>query len=414
MVPVETAYYDLLDVPPDCVADDLTSAYRKKALKLHPDKGGSPEEFKAMKAAYDVLKDPKKRQMYDSHGAAIVRAMDGEALEPEVMLEVVVSFAKSASRMVLFVLPIIAAILLFPAVALSLKWDNRIGLNWTLVFVPLWIIQIIVLILVLKLRAFMSTRIGAEAAEDESDRASAAERKRKVMQVVTASACMVVLLLIQEAAVAAKLQGDTQASWVLVLIPYMAIEVSLIYMQAPMLVESMAGPFVIVAMMLTSAFWWRLLRLCTVALLAAKADDRIGCTWTLCLTPMIVGACCKLLWSCRAKDASRATGEAEEQEEDMSSGSGSVVACLSIAIWLSILLLAAGKLDGREYSAFLVFLPFFLLVAQLLCCCTCLACFGPVVLGAFLREEQQKAESGEAQSLRKDDAAAGQNYSTLP
>ena len=72
------------EVKPDATQDELASAYKKCALKLHPDKGGDPEEFKAMKAAFDVLKDPQKRQLYDAHGPAIVRAMDGEALDPEV------------------------------------------------------------------------------------------------------------------------------------------------------------------------------------------------------------------------------------------------------------------------------------------------------------------------------------------
>lgn len=66
----ETKYYDLLDVAPDCSEADLKKAYRKKALRLHPDKGGDPELFKEVSHAYEVLSDPQKRSIYDARGEA--------------------------------------------------------------------------------------------------------------------------------------------------------------------------------------------------------------------------------------------------------------------------------------------------------------------------------------------------------
>ncbi|KAH9946410.1 uncharacterized protein BXZ73DRAFT_95908 [Epithele typhae] len=66
----ETKYYDLLDVTPDASETDLKKAYRKKALRLHPDKGGDPELFKEVTHAYEVLSDSQKRQLYDARGEA--------------------------------------------------------------------------------------------------------------------------------------------------------------------------------------------------------------------------------------------------------------------------------------------------------------------------------------------------------
>ncbi|KAL1743287.1 hypothetical protein HDZ31DRAFT_65183 [Schizophyllum fasciatum] len=66
----ETKYYDLLEVAPDASENDLKKAYRKKALRLHPDKGGDPELFKEVTHAYQVLSDPDKRSMYDARGEA--------------------------------------------------------------------------------------------------------------------------------------------------------------------------------------------------------------------------------------------------------------------------------------------------------------------------------------------------------
>ncbi|RDB24194.1 Mitochondrial protein import protein MAS5 [Hypsizygus marmoreus] len=66
----ETKFYDLLEVPPNASEADLKKAYRKKALRLHPDKGGDPELFKEVTHAYEILSDPEKREMYDMRGEA--------------------------------------------------------------------------------------------------------------------------------------------------------------------------------------------------------------------------------------------------------------------------------------------------------------------------------------------------------
>ncbi|KAG8834249.1 Type I HSP40 co-chaperone [Serendipita sp. 399] len=70
----ETKFYDILEVTPDASEADLKKAYRKKALRLHPDKGGDPELFKEVTHAYDVLSDPEKREIYDRSGEAGLNA----------------------------------------------------------------------------------------------------------------------------------------------------------------------------------------------------------------------------------------------------------------------------------------------------------------------------------------------------
>lgn len=66
----ETKFYDLLEASPDASEADLKKAYRKKALRLHPDKGGDPELFKEVTHAYEVLSDPDRRRIYDQRGEA--------------------------------------------------------------------------------------------------------------------------------------------------------------------------------------------------------------------------------------------------------------------------------------------------------------------------------------------------------
>jgi molecular chaperone DnaJ len=61
-------YYGVLGVNRDADADTIKKAYRKLAMQLHPDRNPDPkaqEQFKSVTAAYEVLSDPNKRQMYD-------------------------------------------------------------------------------------------------------------------------------------------------------------------------------------------------------------------------------------------------------------------------------------------------------------------------------------------------------------
>jgi len=66
------SYYDELEVNKTATLDEIKKAYKKLALKHHPDKNpGHPEaeaKFKKLGEAYEVLSDPDKREFYDLHG----------------------------------------------------------------------------------------------------------------------------------------------------------------------------------------------------------------------------------------------------------------------------------------------------------------------------------------------------------
>ncbi|XP_061300427.1 dnaJ homolog subfamily B member 1-like, partial [Pezoporus flaviventris] len=64
-------YYRTLGLPRGASSEDVRRAYRRQALRFHPDKNkepGAEERFKEVAEAYDVLSDPKKREIFDKYG----------------------------------------------------------------------------------------------------------------------------------------------------------------------------------------------------------------------------------------------------------------------------------------------------------------------------------------------------------
>lgn len=74
-------YYEVLKITKTATSEEIKKAYRKKALKYHPDKNPddkeAEEKFKEAAEAYEVLSDPQKRQRYDQFGHAGVGGAGG-------------------------------------------------------------------------------------------------------------------------------------------------------------------------------------------------------------------------------------------------------------------------------------------------------------------------------------------------
>lgn len=80
-----TDYYSILGVTKTSSQDEIKQAYRRLAMKYHPDRtGGDDTKFKEIQSAYDTLGDPDKRQQYDTGGQPQFRNFNGGFGHPDI------------------------------------------------------------------------------------------------------------------------------------------------------------------------------------------------------------------------------------------------------------------------------------------------------------------------------------------
>ena len=98
-------YYKILGVSRGASDDEIKKAYRKLALKYHPDKNQSPgaeERFKEIGEAYDVLSDAKKKQIYDQYGEDGLKEGDKELVPPNSIVVLDIEMVQIHDRVLAF------------------------------------------------------------------------------------------------------------------------------------------------------------------------------------------------------------------------------------------------------------------------------------------------------------------------
>uniref|UniRef100_A0A7S1XIQ0 J domain-containing protein n=1 Tax=Phaeomonas parva TaxID=124430 RepID=A0A7S1XIQ0_9STRA len=140
--------YALLEVPRNAPTDDIRRAYRRKSLRLHPDKVAQRGEqvtaehraaFQQLQRAWEILRDNEKRKVYDRVGTLGIRIMeDPMGANAELGKRFLNAPASYRMRFVFFVFLFFAFLCLFPFLAAA-EIDDDADLSWLAIAVPVWI-----------------------------------------------------------------------------------------------------------------------------------------------------------------------------------------------------------------------------------------------------------------------------------
>eukprot|EP00928_Gymnodinium_smaydae_P062099 TRINITY_DN46032_c0_g1_i1.p1 TRINITY_DN46032_c0_g1~~TRINITY_DN46032_c0_g1_i1.p1 ORF type:complete len:458 (+),score=100.10 TRINITY_DN46032_c0_g1_i1:228-1601(+) len=430
MPPVHTAYYERLNLEPTATAQEIKSAYRKQALKLHPDKGGDPEAFRQMKAAYDVLSDPSKRQMYDDYGPEVVNMMDGNVSSPDAVIIALSQAGKRVRCTVVFIVLVFAISLLSPTILVSLKWDNKANWSWSVPFYPLWIAQGLGLFFLICCIQVPPLDENEEELEEEV-RQVHQEQRRAVRVMKCCSTVTLMLLMTSEVVLSWRLQGTITWPWMLVLLPWVICELFLLCWRCSSVANAYVasdpaaaaasaaangGHIHIPLSFCISYVSWGILRICTLILGAAKADGHLQMSWYMTTLPLILGGVGHVAAACsrptRRPRPPGGDGAAAEEEEEKNEGCN---VCCNVSCWLFMAVMFAGKLDGQQYSAFLVFMPIFLLVGLITCVISCVVITFNTEMAAagVAAQSRDQAAQQERENLASAGSAGASGYSTF-
>ncbi|KAI9030436.1 hypothetical protein DFJ74DRAFT_656632 [Hyaloraphidium curvatum] len=439
---MHASLYDVLGVPRTATQEEIKKGYRRMALKYHPDKvrdhtPETTEAFQRIKFAFDTLSDEGKRALYDEYGERGVTMMDqagplAEFLNPEVIRLINVFFFTCTFLLCVF--------LLFP-IFLTLQTDGKVSWPWAAVFSPLWLLDLVILLILISLPT------KAAEGEDEGELGDAhddelgldeEERKRKRKQREERARMTKILGLtfhilgiVFQILVVLKLDATISASWWLVFVPYWLIEAInfAANIRAFQMTQKLGVPHLVketdeetqepklvyklqkmtggeTAFAVWDQFRWQALRVALAILICLKAEGSISVGWPVVFIPLYLPGLLEAihLIILRVKGPTLdlplgmelPEGAEKEVKEAMSGMLNARIVFFCIVSFFAYLLigLLAARLNGAGYSMAVVLIPVWILLGILICCCgLCL----PSVVGV-VRKQAEMELSGEGEN----------------
>jgi len=363
-------HYEALGIDPSASPEDIKKAYRRLALQHHPDKGGSPEQFKEISTAYTILSDPKKREIYDKYGEEGLSILEsgwfgeeGNEILPFLMNPHFIGLV------VLAMLLLLSVVVLVP-VFLVVQIDNAVSWNWGAVFIPIWILLVLFL-------AFAVGRIF----------------------LIKTSKFSAILFLFQAifiaiffAFICARLDNTVTWDVPAYLSPLYAFEAVNIIKRAR---KSTYASYVdaasnasgqekisflgmgFVGYLIRQWFWWSH-RVLFLLLLTFRLRDHDYSWWIPCIpfiTGLVLGLALKIADDKQAAKAPSENGDEQSEEDRQNARTWSSFTTVLVLLMGSLMMIFIGllatHLDKETYTLAVVFIPVFIVLGFLVCCCFC-------------------------------------------
>eukprot|EP00756_Hemistasia_phaeocysticola_P055185 Hpha_TRINITY_DN310_c0_g1::TRINITY_DN310_c0_g1_i1::g.112641::m.112641 len=221
--------YNTLGVTRAASTEEIQRAYRRLALRYHPDRAGrepdaSEARFKEIQEAFDVLKDERKRRMYDQFGEEALRWTSGGAdLSP--LLDPCMVCVWSVVMVV-----ILALIIIQLALIVAQTMGDK-GWKWGVLLIPTWILDVFVLAAVVFLLSLARNIWKAERKKFQRQNDDAGpddEGKTPPLAPVLFVAGFLFLFFLQTVGAGAKLDGRMEGtSWGVVMLPLFMLDLML-------------------------------------------------------------------------------------------------------------------------------------------------------------------------------------------
>ncbi|TPX56279.1 hypothetical protein PhCBS80983_g04670 [Powellomyces hirtus] len=398
-------FYQVLEIPRNSDAEAIRKAYRRKALRCHPDKAGQDpatiELFQLVQRSYDVLSDPKKRQVYDKYGERGVVMMDSMGnvlpfIDPDFLLAMNTFFTIGSL--------IAALLIIFPAFV-SVRADDKVSWSWGAVTIPLFIFDACLLLGLW----IISRKGGDEEHDDEQDHnegeTTQQRRQRQTRKRRKASGDAFlkwILFLLFQIFVVIRLDDSVSWNWAIVFIPWFLLEaMSFVSQIGPIAKNFRQGtpsftgemdpesqgppmrPFTrmekVVFVYDTYKTW--VLRVIQVGLLVAKFEGSLDVAWGIVFLPTWLWSVAEILgiFLDRAMVLRAVRAAAPGQSVDL--GPLIIMRVVGLCFVALFMYLGVGLLVRRldsgsgSPSAAVILIPVFIICSMLFCCfCCCLPC----------------------------------------
>lgn len=339
-----------------------------------------------MKEAYDILSDPNKRKLYDTYGPEAIKMMEGNIheVDPRAFFTVLTKAGLMPRLFIISLILIVIGVFLLPTIFLCIKWDDSVSWSWIVTFIPAFVYYGVVFLAM----TFVCRVPKPEEGEEFDDHTKMEYRLFSIHRwswVLSSSLIIVFLVLL-----ALRFDGSIDSSYLAVFAPlYAFVAVSVaqaavvlrltLHMQRQADEEARTHgieppPNTHFRSFVTGPVLRGLVQLLQLLLIAAHAQGDLSTSWWVIAVPLWVAfglSCCAICVGCTGSDEKRAAASS---------------LCVNMVWVLAIVIMFVAKLQyPSSLSAFVVFIPLFLLFGCLCCC-----------LGSFILCAREDMMGGQA------------------